>query len=124
MPHTPTHLSAWKLILSIAAGMWLGCMAVAATGWLIYRAYPPLLASHPAPPPATPSATAPTPRSSEEMFQQYQQRQQAVQEQQNREVEKAEQDKRFNSAPCQFWRQQYQAEPTERNREKMDGYCG
>ncbi|WP_152221637.1 hypothetical protein [Pseudomonas sp. SCB32] len=127
MPHTPTHLSAWKLILSIAAGIWLGCMAVAATGWLIWRDVPPLLASHPATAPAAPAAipaAPPAPRSNEEMFQQYQQRQQAVQEQQNREAEKAEQDKRFNSAPCQFWRQQYQAEPTQRNREKMDGYCG
>ncbi|MFV3305634.1 hypothetical protein ACNFBT_10160 [Pseudomonas sp. NY15181] len=125
MSQTPTHLSAWKLALGIAAGIWLGCMAVAATGWLIYRALPPFLASsYPAAPPATPPAAPPAPRSNEEMFQQYQQRQQAVQEQQNREAEKAEQDKRFNSAPCQFWRQQYQAEPTERNREKMDGYCG
>lgn len=124
MPQTPTHLSAWKLTLSIAAGIWLGCMTVAATGWLIYRDGPPLLANRSAMPPATPQATAPAPYGNEEMFQQYLQRQQAVQEQQNREIEKAERDRRINSAPCQFWRQQYQAEPTQKNREKMDGYCG
>lgn len=124
MPQTRTHLGAWKLILSIAAGIWLGCMAVAATGWLIWRDSPPFLASQPTASPVPPPGTPPTPQSNEAMFQQYQQRQQAVQEQQNREVEKVEQDKRFNSTPCQFWRQQYQAEPVERNREKMDAYCG
>lgn len=29
-----------KLILSIAAGIWLGFLAVALTGWLIYKALP------------------------------------------------------------------------------------
>ncbi|MBV7581595.1 hypothetical protein KW851_02115 [Pseudomonas sp. PDM33] len=113
-------LSFWKLTLAIAAGIWLGCLAVAATAWLIWRDAP-LALTHP----LAPSPTAPPPaRSNEEMFQQYLQRQQATQEQQNHEIEKAERDKRFNSAPCQFWLQQYQADPTQKNREKMDGYCG
>lgn len=114
----------WKLTLAIAVGTWLGCLAVAATAWLVWRNIPLALAPHLAPP-STATSTAPPPtRSNEEMFQQYLQRQQALQEQQNRQVEKSEQEKRFNSAPCQFWLQQYQADPTQKNREKMDGYCG
>lgn len=117
-------LSFWKLTFGIAAGIWLGCLAVAATAWLIWRDAPPALASRLYPLSMATPAAPPPPRSNEEMFQQYLQHQQAVQEQQNRQIEKSEQAKRFNSAPCQFWRQQYQANPTEGNREKMDGYCG
>ncbi|QRY78996.1 hypothetical protein JVX91_26055 [Pseudomonas sp. PDNC002] len=124
MPETPVTFSAWKLILSIAAGIWFGCLAVAVTLWLIWHAAPPFLTARPAPSTEATPATSTPPHSNEEMFQQYLQRQQAAQERQNREIEKAEQDKRFNSAPCQFWLQQYQADPTQKNREKMDGYCG
>lgn len=120
MPQTNPTLSFWKLTLAVTIGIWLGGMAVAATAWLIWRDIPSFVAAQPSAAPATPLA----PRSNEEMFQQYLQRQQAAQEQQNHQVEKSEQEKRFNSAPCQFWRQQYQADPTERNREKMDVYCG
>lgn len=117
-------LGFWKLTLAIAAGIWLGCLAVAATAWLVWRDAPPALVTHLAAPASTAPVAPPPPRSNEAMFQQYQQRQQAVQEQQNRQIEKSEQERRFNSAPCQFWRQQYQANPTEGNRQKMDGYCG
>lgn len=120
----PQPLSFWKLTLAITAGIWLGCLAVAATAWLIWRDVPPALATRLVQPPVATPATLPSPRSNEEMFQQYLQRQQAVQEQQNRQIEKSAQEKRFNSAPCQFWLQQYQANPTQGNREKMDGYCG
>ncbi|QIE89207.1 hypothetical protein [Pseudomonas nitroreducens] len=124
LPMPQPTLSFWKLTLAIAVGTWLGCLAVAATAWLVWRNIPLALAPHLAPP-STATSTAPPPtRSNEEMFQQYLQRQQALQEQQNRQVEKSEQEKRFNSAPCQFWLQQYQADPTQKNREKMDGYCG
>lgn len=114
----------WKLTLGIAAGIWLGSLAVAATAWLLWPNLPPAVATHLAPPTVTTPTAPPSSRSNEEMFQQYLQRQQATQEQQNRQIEKSEQEKRFNSAPCQFWLQQYQANPTEGNREKMDGYCG
>lgn len=122
MPQTPVTFSAWKLTLSIAAGIWLGFIAVALTCLLLYHYLPLGLA----PTAATQApAVAPAPSASNEpMFQQYLERQKSVQEQQNRQIEKTEQEQRFNSAPCQFWRQQYQADPTERNREKMDGYCG
>lgn len=124
MPETTPALSFWKLAFSIAAGIWFGCLAVVATAWLIWRDIPPFLAIHSTPMPAARHTTPPPSSSNEEMFQQYLQRQQVIQEQQNHNVEKAEQAKRFNSAPCQFWRQQYQANPTQGNREKMDGYCG
>ena len=114
----------WKLTLAIAAGIWLGCLAVAITASLVWPYLPPTIISRLAPPAAKPPTAPPPPRSNEEMFQQYLQRQQATQEQQNRQIEKAEQTKRFSSAPCQFWLQQYQANPTQGNREKMDGYCG
>ncbi|MFV3330177.1 hypothetical protein ACNFIA_04505 [Pseudomonas sp. NY15437] len=123
MSQQPT-LGFWKLTLAIAAGIWLGCLAVAATAWLAWPTLPPGLATRLAPPIAPAPAAPPPPRSQEEMFQRYLERQQTVQEQQNRQIEKSEREKRFNSAPCQFWRQQYQANPTEGNRQKMDGYCG
>jgi len=114
----------WKLTLAIAAGIWLGSLAVAGTAWLIWPDLPLAIVTRLAQPPAATPATPSSARSNEEMFQHYLQRQQATQEQQNRQMEKSEQEKRFNSAPCQFWRQQYQANPTQGNREKMDGYCG
>lgn len=123
MSQRPT-LGFWKLTLAIAAGIWLGCLAVAATAWLAWPTLPPGLATRLVPPVAPAPVAPPPPRSQEEMFQRYLERQQTMQEQQNRQIEKSEQEKRFNSAPCQFWRQQYQANPTEGNRQKMDGYCG
>lgn len=124
MPPPIATVSYWKLTLAIATGIWLGCLAVAATAWLAWPDLPSAVATRLNPPAMTTPTTAPPPRSNEEMFQHYLQRQQAVQEQQNRQIEKSEQDKRFNSAQCQFWLQQYQANPTQANREKMDGYCG
>ncbi|MDF3865828.1 hypothetical protein P3W53_15205 [Pseudomonas denitrificans (nom. rej.)] len=117
-------LGFWKLTLAIAAGIWLGCLAIVATAWLIWPDLPPTVMTRLTQPPTATPANPPPTRGNEEMFQQYLQRQQATQEQQNRQIEKSEQEKRFNSAPCQFWRQQYQANPTQGNREKMDGYCG
>ncbi|MGC4011030.1 MAG: hypothetical protein QM805_19840 [Pseudomonas sp.] len=117
-------LGFWKLTLAIAAGTWLGCLAVIATAWLVWPELPPAVVTRLAQPPAAKPTTSPPVRSNEEMFQQYLQRQQTTQEQQNRQIEKSEQEKRFNGAPCQFWLQQYQANPTEGNRKKMDGYCG
>ncbi|MFV3368416.1 hypothetical protein ACNFH5_09565 [Pseudomonas sp. NY15435] len=117
-------LGFWKLTFAIATGLWLGCLAIAATAWLIWPELPTTVATRLAPPHATNPAAPPPPLSNEEMFQQYLQRQQTAQEQQNRQIEKSEQERRFNSAPCQFWREQYQANPTEGNRQKMDGYCG
>jgi len=117
-PMSQPTLGFWKLTFAIAAGIWLGSLAVAATAWLIWPDLPPAVIARLAQPSAgTPASPLPA-RSNEEMFQQYLQRQQATQEQ------KSEQGKRFNGAPCQFWLQQYQANPTEGNREKMDGYCG
>jgi len=118
----PQPLNFWKLTFAIAAGIWLGGLAVAATACLIWPDLPRAVITGLSPPTATTSSAPP--RRSEEMFQQYLQRQQATQEQQNHQIEKSEQAKRFNSAPCQFWLQQYQANPTQGNREKMDGYCG
>ncbi|MBB4863929.1 hypothetical protein HNP46_002789 [Pseudomonas nitritireducens] len=115
-------LNFWKLTFAIAAGIWLGSLAVAVTAWLVWPDMPTALTTRHSSMPAT--TPAPPPGSNEEMFQQYLQRRQATQEQQNRQIEKSEQEKRFNSAPCQFWRQQYQANPTQGNQQKMDGYCG
>ncbi|MFR0688612.1 hypothetical protein ACLUTX_04410 [Enterobacterales bacterium AE_CKDN230030158-1A_HGKHYDSX7] len=118
-------LGFWKLTFAIACGIWLGGVALAATAWLIWPELPSALSNRQVAQPmaAAPAQAAPS-HSNEEMFQRYLQHQQRAQEQQNRQIEKTEQEKRFNSAPCQFWRQQYQANPTQTNREKMDGYCG
>ncbi|MDF3935858.1 hypothetical protein [Pseudomonas citronellolis] len=115
--------SFWKLTFGVALGIWLGCAAVALSAALLYRWLPELpaqVASRVAPP------SAPTPQkdASEAMFQQYLANQRQLQAEQNQQAERSERDKRFNSAPCQFWRQQYQVDPSEKNRQKMDGYCG
>ncbi|SDH95396.1 hypothetical protein [Pseudomonas panipatensis] len=128
MPEPTLRISTWKLILGIAAGIWLGCAAVAVSGALLYHWLPgfPKALGTPASatPPAAPAQPAATGDGSEAMFQRFLENQRQIQAQQNRQVEQSEQDKRFNSAPCQFWRQQYQADPSEKNRQKMDSYCG
>lgn len=119
--------SAWKLALGIAAGIWLGFAAVALSCALLYHYLPQAPAEVakrvlPAPVPVPERPTAEEANSA--MFQQYLESQRKLQAEQNKKVEQSERDKRFNSAPCQFWRQQYQADPSEKNRMKMDGYCG
>lgn len=123
-PMSQPTLGFWKLTFAITTGIWLGCLAVAVTAWLIWPNLPPAVVTRLAQPSAGTLASHLPARSNEEMFQQYLQRQHATQEQQNRQIEKSEQEKRFNGAPCQFWLQQYQANPTEGNQRKMDGYCG
>lgn len=117
--------STWKLALGIAAGIWLGFAAVALSCALLYRYLPQAPAEVakrvlPAPAPARPTAED----ANAAMFQEYLESQRKLQAEQNQKVEQSERDKRFNSAPCQFWRQQYQADPSEKNRVKMDAYCG
>lgn len=117
--------STWKLVFGIAAGIWLGFAAVALSCALLYRYLP----QGPAEVakrvlPASTSAQPAAEDANAAMFQQYLDTQRKLQGEQNQKVEQSERDKRFNSAPCQFWRQQYQADPSEKNRIKMDGYCG
>lgn len=117
--------STWKLVFGIAAGIWLGFAAVALSCALLYRYLPQAPAEvakrvMPVPAPERPTAED----SSAAMFQQYLENQRKLQGEQDQKVEQNERDKRFNSAPCQFWRQQYQADPSEKNRMKMDSYCG
>ncbi|MDF3846353.1 hypothetical protein P3W55_32045 [Pseudomonas citronellolis] len=117
-------ISLCKLALGIAAGIWLGFVAVVLSCVLLLRLWPgaplPLAGLSPAPA----SAPAPTPDANAAMFQQYLENQRKAQAEQSRQLEQSEREQRFNSAPCQFWRQQYQADPSEKNRLKMDGYCG
>ncbi|MEL7940722.1 hypothetical protein [Pseudomonas delhiensis] len=120
-----SSLSFWKLALGIAAGIWLGFVAVALSCVLLLRLWPgaPLpLPARLSPAPAT--TPAPGQDANAAMFQQYLENQRKAQAEQGRQVEQSEHERRFNSAPCQFWRQQYQADPSEKNRLKMDGYCG
>ncbi|MEG7362143.1 hypothetical protein [Pseudomonas citronellolis] len=112
-------ISLCKLALGIAAGIWLGFVAVALSCVLLLRLWPGAPLPLPAGlSPAPASAPAPTPDANAAMFQQY------LENQRKAQVEQSERERRFNSAPCQFWRQQYQADPSEKNRLKMDGYCG
>ena len=120
-------ISTWKLALGIAAGIWLGFAAVALSCALLYRYLPQApaeVAKRVLPAPAPAPEHAATEDANAAMFQQYLENQRKLQGEQNQKVEQSERDKRFNSAPCQFWRQQYQADPSEKNRMKMDGYCG
>lgn len=117
--------STWKLVFGIAAGIWLGSAAVALSGALLLHYLPETpatLAKRVLPAPPTPQPGAEDANAA--MFRQYQENQRKLQAEQNGQVEQSDREKRFNSAPCQFWRQQYQADPSQKNREKMDGYCG
>ncbi len=118
-------LSPLSLIGCIALGLWLGFVAIALTGWLIYRAAGPaslppvaaILGQTTATPPVTE-----LPAPSNVMFEQYQQN--LYQHAQQQRLEQARDSNRNVSNPtCQFWLQQDQNAPTDKSRANVLRFC-
>ncbi|MEB0041542.1 MULTISPECIES: hypothetical protein [unclassified Pseudomonas] len=135
----PTH--PLKLILCIALGVWLGCVAVAVTGVF---AYDSLIASKvsavsaainqikfhiphkgQAAPESTPEQEqAPELESNNSMFEKYKQNLQDTQARQDDDQAKAVREKRISGPKCQFWLQQDQTAPSEKTRANVNLFCG
>lgn len=116
-----------KLILSIAVGIWLGLMAVALTGWLIYKALPAeqtQALSNAANQMTSPPAAKAKPESDNLMFDQYRQILRDSEARQTQEAEQAERQRNFNGPKCQFWMQQNQTAPSEKSRAAIYQFCG
>ena len=116
-----------KLILSIAAGIWLGFLAVAITGWLIYKALPAeqtQALSNAATQLTSPPAAKAKPESDNPMFDQYRQILRDSEARQRQEAEQAERQRNFNGPKCQFWMQQNQTAPSEKSRAAIYQFCG
>lgn len=116
-----------KLALSIAAGIWLGFLAVVLTAWLIYKALPPeqtQALNNAATQLTTPPAAKANPESDNPMFDQYRQILRDSEARQAQEAEQAERARSFNGPKCQFWMQQNQTAPSEKSRAAIYQFCG
>lgn len=116
-----------KLILSIAAGIWLGFLAVLLSLWLIYKMLPAeqtQALSNAAAQITAPSAAKPKPESDNPMFDQYRQILRDSEARQTQEAEQAERQRSFNGPKCQFWMQQNQTAPSEKSRASVYQFCG
>jgi hypothetical protein len=136
-----------KLILCIALGVWLGCVAVAVTGMFAYQSLGASSVSavsavsaavnqiklhvpHKAPSASVPAASTPTPQDESEqasdnpMFEKYKQNLQDTQARQDDDDAKAAREKRISGPKCQFWVQQNQTAPSEKTRTNVNLFCG
>jgi hypothetical protein len=116
-----------KLVLSIAAGIWLGFLAVALTGWLLYKLLPAEQAqavTNAAAQLSAPPAAKARPEGDTPMLDQYRQILRDSEARQAQEAEQAERQRSFNGPKCQFWMQQNQTAPSEKSRAAMYQYCG
>lgn len=117
-------LSLFKLCIAIAAGVWLGFIAIALTTWLASRyLFPQSLAPvaqavQQLSKPATVDESQPPNR----LFEQYQQNLQKQEQQQA--LDQARSNARNLSNPkCQFWLQQDQNAPNEKTRANVLQFC-
>ena len=117
-------LSLFKLCIAIAAGVWLGFIAIALTTWLASRyLFPQSLAPvaqavQQLGKPATFDESQPPNR----LFEQYQQNLQTQEQQQA--LDQARSNARNLSNPkCQFWLQQDQNAPNEKTRANVLQFC-
>lgn len=125
-----------RLVLIIALGIWLGFMALALSGWVIYQtlyasAPPPVeisnVITHPVlrdlPPPALPNAPSdPALSTQSSMFEQYQQN--LSRQELAGAVEQARTNpENFSNPKCQFWLQQAQTAPSDKSRANVLMFC-
>ncbi|WP_434604785.1 hypothetical protein [Pseudomonas sp. R1-7] len=123
-PHAP-RLTALRLTVSIALGLWLGFIAIVLTGWLLSRFLfeeqlaPVAEAVHQL---AQPPAVQPAPEPPTPMFEQYQQNLQK--NEQRHALDQMRSNPRNLSNPkCQFWLQQDQNAPSEKSRANVLQFC-
>ncbi|RFD33076.1 hypothetical protein CER19_03835 [Pseudomonas sp. GL93] len=116
-------LSLFKLCIAIAAGVWLGFIAIALTTWLASRyLFPQSLApvAQAVQQWGQPAMVEPQPPN--RLFEQYQQN--LHKQEQQQALEQARSNARNLSNPkCQFWLQQDQNAPNEKTRANVLQFC-
>lgn len=119
-----------RLILCIALGIWLGAMAVALTGMLVYKNLAPAqtqaLAQAAAQLGAPAASTTPVPASEPqaEMFRKYEQSLRESEARQAREQAQEQRQSHYSRAKCDFWMQQDRTAPSEKSHASINEYCG
>lgn len=116
------------LILSIALGLWLGALAIAASLWLADQLMPtpaeaPASATtQDAPHATTPPAVTQPPDAQGEMFERYKD---MLHKQQLEQAAEAAQGnpRNLNSPKCQFWLQQNRTAPTDKSQANVLEFC-
>jgi hypothetical protein len=116
-----------RLILCIALGIWLGAVAVALTGMLIFKNLPPaqtqVLESA-----AAQLSAPPAPAAAEEpegaMFRKYEQSLRESEARQAREQAQEQRQRNYSRSKCDFWMQQDRTAPSEKSRASINEYCG
>ena len=120
---TDRPLSLFKLCIAIAAGVWLGFIAIALTTWLASRyLFPQSLApvAQAVQQLGKPVATAPEPPN--RRCEQY--RQNLQKQEQQQALDQARSNARNLSHPnCQFWLQQDQNAPSDKTRGNVLQFC-
>ena len=116
-----------KLILCIAAGIWLGMITVALTGWLLYKSLPqaqtqPLARA--AAQLATPESAAPVDEPDTAMFRKYEQSLRESEARQAQEQLQEQRQRTYSRSKCDFWMQQDRTAPSEKSRASINLYCG
>ncbi|WP_445571542.1 cytochrome b/b6 domain-containing protein [Pseudomonas sp. E102] len=124
--HPPAlRLTALRLTVSIALGLWLGFVAIVLTGWLLSRFLfdeqlaPVAAAVHQL---AQPPAVQPAPEPPTPMFEQYQQNLQKNEQRQALELVRNN-PRNLSNPKCQFWLQQDQNAPSEKSRANVLQFC-
>ncbi|WP_249676612.1 hypothetical protein [Pseudomonas abieticivorans] len=113
-----------QLVGCIAAGLWLGVMAILLTGWLLFKlgVDTPLPLTHAAPSASVPAPPPLPPEGETQMFQQY--KDTLRKQEQQQADDQARSDGRALASPkCQFWLQQDQTAPSEKSRANVLKFC-
>ncbi|MEG5263849.1 hypothetical protein TRP66_06060 [Pseudomonas sp. JDS28PS106] len=116
-----------KLILCIAAGIWLGMIAVALTGWLFYKSLPQAQTQtleRAATQLATPAPVAPVEEPDTAMFHKYEQSLRESEARQAQEQLQEQRQRTYSRSKCDFWMQQDRTAPSEKSRASINLYCG
>ena len=116
-----------KLVLCIAAGIWLGVVALGLTGWMLFKTLPAeqtQALGKAATELTAPPAAQVKPEADNPMFDRYRQTLRDSEARQAQEAEQAERQRSFNGPKCQFWMQQNQTAPSDKSRAAIYQFCG
>jgi hypothetical protein len=119
--------ASFKLILCIAAGIWLGVIAVALTGLLLYKSLPAARSQaldRAVEQFAAPEAAAPAQEPDTAMFRKYEQSLRESEARQAQEQLQEQRQRTYSRSKCDFWMQQDRTAPSEKSRANVDLYCG
>jgi hypothetical protein len=116
-----------KLIACIAAGLWLGFLAIALTALLFYKALPEAQrqkVDNAAAQPGKARAPEPARDAEKTMFEKYEKSLRESEARQAREQVQEQQQKQFSGPKCDFWMQQDRTAPSEKSRANVIQFCG